>query len=78
MGDIVNLRRARKAKVRLEAASRAAAQRRKFGATLAERQTSERELALERRRLDGHRRDVPAADGAKLEACPDGRGTNAG
>jgi hypothetical protein len=56
MGEIVNLRRARK-----EAAGRAAANRMKFGATLPERGGVRAELNLAARRLDAHRRDQAAA-----------------
>lgn len=74
MGEIVNLRRARKGRAREEAASRAAANRRKFGATLAEREALRAERALEVRRLDAHQRDgASASDGAQRDCGPSGR-----
>lgn len=57
-GEIVNLRRARKAKARTQAETVAAANRARFGRTRAERQLSEAQDALAARRLDGHRRDA--------------------
>jgi hypothetical protein len=65
MSEIVNLRRARKAKGRAEAADKAAENRQKFGVPKAERarEVATRELA--RRQLDGHRRDSePGAEDA--------------
>lgn len=54
MGDIVNLRRARKSKKRAEAAREANANRVVFGRSKAERSLSDQEKALAARRLDGH------------------------
>jgi hypothetical protein len=56
MGDIVNLRRARKARARSEAEKTAAANRVAFGRTKTEREISDKEKALAARRLDGHER----------------------
>jgi hypothetical protein len=53
--DIVNLRKARKAKARGEAESRAAENRIRFGRTKAERAAKDGEDALQLRRLEGHR-----------------------
>ncbi|MFK8250280.1 DUF4169 family protein [Ancylobacter terrae] len=56
MGDIINLRRARKQKARVDAELNATARRLQFGRTKAER---EAELAAKRKHeaaLDGHRR----------------------
>jgi hypothetical protein len=61
MGEIVNLRRARKAKARAEAEKDAAANRLAFGRGKAEKQATEAARSLETQRLDGHRRD-PARD----------------
>jgi hypothetical protein len=54
--DIINLKRARKAKQRHEAGTRAEQNRAKFGRTKAERQTTEAERNLEARRLAAARR----------------------
>jgi hypothetical protein len=59
MAEIVNLRRARKAKGREEAEKRAAENRARFGKSKSERKTIEAQAALDQRRLDGHRR-LPA------------------
>ncbi|SFK47100.1 DUF4169 family protein [Methylocapsa palsarum] len=73
MGEIVNLRRARKGKAREEAASLAAANRRKFGATLAERDGTRAGLELAARRLDAHRREAGADSvDAEIGAGPPG------
>jgi hypothetical protein len=57
MAEIVNLRTARKRKVRAEKDEVAAANRAKFGQTKAERDKREAEEKLAARRLDGHQRD---------------------
>ncbi len=62
MGEIVNLRRARKARVRDEADKAAAANRVAFGRAKAEREISDKEKALAARRLDGHERVGPKPD----------------
>jgi hypothetical protein len=54
MGEIVNLRRARKSKKRAEDARAADANRIAFGRTRTEREVSEKEKSLAARRLDGH------------------------
>jgi hypothetical protein len=53
--EIVNLRKARKARDRLTREAEAAGNRTKFGRTRAEREASVAREALETRRLDGHR-----------------------
>jgi hypothetical protein len=55
MGDVVNLRRARKLKGREDSAKTAAANRLAFGRTKAEIRLSEAERELERKRIDAHR-----------------------
>ena len=55
MGDVVNLRRARKAKVRKAAQATAAANRARFGRTKAERHADEAEAARLASVLDGAR-----------------------
>ena len=54
MAEIVNLRRARKAKKREDADRQAEANRVAFGRAKDERQLSEKVKALADRRLDGH------------------------
>lgn len=55
MGDVVNLRRARKARDRASAEAQAEQNRITFGRTKAERKLTEAEKALAERRLEGHR-----------------------
>lgn len=54
-GDIVNLRRARKAKARAESANEAATNRARFGRSRLERSQAEAAAASADRHLDGHR-----------------------
>lgn len=56
MAEIVNLRRARKAKERTDAEHKAAENRIRFGRSKAERKNAEANTALEKRRLDAHER----------------------
>jgi hypothetical protein len=56
--DVVNLRRARKAKVRGEAAATAAENRHRFGAAKSVREREAAEQALADRRFEAHRRDA--------------------
>lgn len=53
MGDVINLRSARKAKARATAATRADANRAKFGRTKAEKQADAVEKVRSERLLDG-------------------------
>lgn len=55
MGDIVNLRRHRKAVARERSEAEAEANRVRFGRTKAERKLAEASERLEAQRLDGHR-----------------------
>ena len=55
MADIVNLRKARKAKARIQEDAKAAENRTKFGRSKAERAAREAEEHLTRRRLEAHR-----------------------
>ena len=57
MGEVINLRRARKAKARDQAEVQAAANRAAFGRTLAEKQADRAETHRRARELDGARRD---------------------
>lgn len=57
MADIINLRTARKARKRREAASQAATNRARFGQTQAERDHVAAESARQDRTLDGARRE---------------------
>lgn len=59
MGEIVNLRLARKRKARDVAASEAAVRRAEFGRPKAEIRAESERRAREARALDGHRRDEP-------------------
>ncbi|WP_292962663.1 DUF4169 family protein [Novosphingobium sp. UBA1939] len=58
MGDVVNLRLARKAKARDAAQGQAASNRAKFGRTKTEKQRDARETARAERLLEGARRDT--------------------
>lgn len=74
--EIINLRRARKAKNRREAEAQAAENRITFGRTKAERQATDAAKALDARRLDGLQRerkpDNRNGDGNKADAiAPD-------
>jgi hypothetical protein len=55
MGEVLNLRRARKARERAEKAGASEANRIAFGRTKTERRASEAQNELERARLDAHR-----------------------
>jgi hypothetical protein len=57
MGEVVNLRRARKAKARGEAAQAAAENRAKHGRSTAERKAEALADARQTQRHDGHRLD---------------------
>lgn len=57
MGDVVNLRRVRKAKIRDGQAKQADANRLKFGRTKAEKTLTAAEQAIANKTLDGHKRD---------------------
>ena len=57
MGEVVNLRRVRKARARDQAEAQAAANRAAFGRTLADKQADRAEIDRRARELDGARRD---------------------
>lgn len=57
MGEIVNLRRARKAKARQADETKAETNRLAHGRTKAERKLSKAEADAARKKLDGHKRD---------------------
>ncbi len=57
MGDVVNLRRIRKAKVRDDDVKVADANRLKFGRTKAERKLADATNRLVEKSLDGHKRE---------------------
>ncbi len=59
MGDVVNLRRARKDKARSEADRKSEANRVAFGRTKAEKSLTKAERDLAERRIDGHRLNAP-------------------
>ena len=56
-GNVVNLRRARRAKARDDARREANGNAARFGRTKAERKAEDARAALEARRLDGHERE---------------------
>ena len=56
-GDVVNLNKARKAKVRAETSAKAVANRVQFGRTKTERTIAEAEATKAARLLDGHKRE---------------------
>jgi hypothetical protein len=55
LGDIVNLRRARKARARVKDEEKAQENRRRFGVGKAERTLAEKSRSLAERRHEGHR-----------------------
>ena len=57
MAEVVNLRRARKAKERAAAENQAQANRVSFGRTRAEKKKTQAENDAARRNLEGHKRD---------------------
>jgi hypothetical protein len=59
MGDLVNLRRIRKARDQVEAEAKAAQNRVIHGRTKAEREQARLQSEQDRRRLDALRRDEP-------------------
>lgn len=59
MGDIINLRQARKARKRAEAGQEAEANRLKHGRTKAEKRLAENQQQKHDLTLDGARREVP-------------------
>ena len=63
MGEIVNLRRARKAQGRLQAEAKAQENRIRFGLSKAERQLAEKTNSLVERRLEGHHREGGEPEG---------------
>jgi hypothetical protein len=63
MGDVVNLSRYRKQKLKAERERRAGEKRARFGIPKSERAKTSAERSLEARRLDGARRDDPGSDG---------------
>jgi Domain of unknown function (DUF4169) len=60
--DIINLRRARKAKARAEKERQAEENRRKFGQPKHERKRAQAEKSLGAKRLEGMRREPPEPD----------------
>ena len=63
MAEIINFRKARKAKARAEKEEKAAENRAKFGRPKAERSRSEAAKGLLDRKLDAHRREDGDGDG---------------
>lgn len=62
MGDIINLRRVKKAKARSEAEAQAAQNRIAFGRSKAERKLTQAQGELEQRRIDAHKREPSDKD----------------
>lgn len=62
MGEVVNLRMARKARARTAAERGATANRAKFGRTLAERRTEDDERARRDALIEGARRQIRQED----------------
>lgn len=69
-GDVVNLRRARKAKVREAAADAAAENRLRFGKSKAQRTLETKIASLDDRRFAAHRRDPGAPPISDLSRDP--------
>jgi hypothetical protein len=61
--DVVNLRQARKRKARAESEAKAEENRRIFGQSLAEQRHRKAIEELEKRNLNGMRREISTADG---------------
>jgi hypothetical protein len=59
MGNVVNLRQARKAKGRAEKEKQAETNRARFGRTKADKTKQQFEADKLERHLDGHKRDLP-------------------
>jgi hypothetical protein len=64
MGEIVNLRRARKKQAAALAESEAAANRLAYGRSKEEKGAAKAERRIAERRLDSHRLQTPPKDGA--------------
>ena len=62
MGEVVNLRRARKARDKAARDTEAAANRQLHGRTKAEKELARGEGELAARRLDAHRREPPGEE----------------
>jgi hypothetical protein len=67
MGDVVNLRRARKAQQRRKDDEQAQENRVRFGLSKTERDLAEKSKSLAERRLEGHRLDQAPAPEARDE-----------
>jgi hypothetical protein len=63
MGEIVNLRRARKKRAAVVAESEAAANRLAYGRSKDENRAAKAERVIAERRLDSHRLQTPPKDG---------------
>jgi hypothetical protein len=61
MAELINLRRARKAKARTQAEASADANRVEFGRTKSEKKLTKAENDVAHRRLDGHKRKPESA-----------------
>ena len=59
MAELINLNRARKARVRADKEARATENRVRFGRTKAEKQKAAAEKTLTEKMIDAHKRDTP-------------------
>ena len=64
MADIINLRRARKAKARAEKEAEGSENRARFGRPRREQMSTDATRDMQDRKLDAHRRDGPGEDPA--------------
>lgn len=69
MGEVINLRRTRKGKARVEAERKAAENRAAFGRSKAEKKLTKTEQEAAARKLDGHRYDDDAAHSSDGRGC---------
>jgi hypothetical protein len=71
-GDVINLRRVRKAKARSQAAAEAADNRSRFGREKSVRTREAAEKALADRRFEAHRREIPVSpDNSSRDSADD-------
>lgn len=73
--EIVNLRKARKARDRAEKEKRAEENRVKFGRTKAERELESANKAIDLRRIEAHKRNGDEDDDASVKDDGNGRGS---
>jgi hypothetical protein len=71
MGEIVNLRRARKTQERRKDEAQAQENRVRYGLSKAERQLTEKTKSLSERRLEGHRLEGEGKPASDVQPAPD-------